>query len=490
MVRRALFAFSVLLGVTVLPVWAARTNRAKASNDLRVGGPTGWLTTDSGKRYRFVSMGTATQPHTFMIGGHDVREVKSISWTDCCDVEAVLRDDSREEVNDLQIKDVYVSDGATVMMSYGADGLPVTVISPATRARKVMRFPNLQGIKSIRFDPVASTQRVAVKGHQHGGSANSGKPSATDSAATASAAISPSQSLVSDGTTMQCGSLRQRMVEPFYSSFAVATASRPRKIDVYICPQGDNDCANPWLAEEGDFDSRGRLVRHHSRYDTITWRYTGASVAPVEKVDTETGLYTTTTRYKRSAEGYVLGEWITTKYPPKSRKQPITTYQPGASIRKNGDEIVVTETFDHVPGMQGAQRITRIYSGGLLRSSTLPMPTFAMNRQTGHIEGISTQVQTYHCKYERLADGARSTTELVEAGDGQFLPQAKTVFNASGRPILDVMVMGTPGSPGTTVKSTMYYYLTADEEGNWTQRKECRNGRCVITVRKISYWSR
>lgn len=88
-------------------------------------------------------------------------------------MDAVLRDGTSEVVNTLQLKDVYMVDGATVMMSYGIDGLPVTVISPATDARKVMRFPNLQGIKSIRFDPIGSTQHLAAAGKHRGVNAGS-----------------------------------------------------------------------------------------------------------------------------------------------------------------------------------------------------------------------------------------------------------------------------------------------------------------------------
>jgi hypothetical protein len=222
----------------------------------------------------------------------------------------------------------------------------------------------------------------------------------------------------------------------------------------------------------------------------MTLRYVGASIAPIEKVDVLSGSGTTTTKYKRSAEGFVLEERSVTTYPKAWHKQPSTSYQPGPSINKQGDVIVVTDSFDNVPGLQGVQHITRTYSRGLLRSATLPMPTFTVNPPTARAVEMSTPIKTYRCEYAALEAGGHSTTELVETDDGRLLPDAKTVFDASGRPILDVMVMGAPGSSGRTVKNTAYDYLATDAEGNWTRRKECKNGSCVISLREIRYWPR
>jgi hypothetical protein len=495
---KALMVFTAMVvGFAVSPASSAKTNLSGAGSSFQMGGPSGWLTTDSGKHYRFVSMGTSTRPHIFRIGEHDASEVKSITWKDCCNVDAVLLDGTSEVVNASQINDVYRVDGTTVMMSYGVDGLPVTVVSAATGATKVVRFPNLAGIKSIRFDRPGSKQWLAARHRYSGADQRSLKVDRDDGAiadrstSTGSTTATSSQAVVSDGTTMQCGTLGEFGIhEASFPAFAVSSSSTPQQISVYTCLNGDNDCVNPKLDETGNFDRRGRLVRYQSPPgDMTTWRYSGASDAPIEETDVQNGLGTTITKYKRSTAGFVLGEWITHEYPKRFGKPPATSYQPGPSISKQGDVIVTTDSFDHVPGTQGVQHITRTYSGGLLRASTLPMLTFTVDRQAGHIIGSSTPIKTYRCEYAELKDGTRSTTELVETDDGQLLPDAKTVFDASGRPILDVMVMGEPGSPGTTVRNTMYYYLTTDVEGNWTRRQECRDGNCRITIRKIRYWS-
>lgn len=194
---------AMVVGFAASPSWSAKANQPSADSRFHMGGPSGWLTADSGQRYRFVSMGTSAQPHVFRIGGHDASAVKSMTWKGCCNVDVMLRDGTSEMVNVSQIKDVYVDDGATVTMSYGIDGLPVRVVAASTGAVKVMRFPNLTGIRSIRFDRPDSRQWLAAThrsgdadqrphgiGHQHGALNDRSKGTGPSAAASSQSADS------------------------------------------------------------------------------------------------------------------------------------------------------------------------------------------------------------------------------------------------------------------------------------------------------------
>lgn len=139
---------------------ARRATQEEFDKLARTNGPTGWITTDSG-RNRFSRIGTAVEPHHVLFAGLRPEDIESVTWLKpCCDVSIRLRDGTTKVANISAISRQTAEDGQAIRTGYGLgdSAFPVVEADPDSGKARQMVFPNFEKLRSLVLDPPSQWQ--------------------------------------------------------------------------------------------------------------------------------------------------------------------------------------------------------------------------------------------------------------------------------------------------------------------------------------------